>query len=82
MVQQTKLGSFYESIANIAIGASIALIAQMFVFPTEGIEVPLDSHLRITAWFTVISIVRSYTIRRWFNAKLHRAAMKLAERHE
>lgn len=28
--------------------------------------------------FTVISLARQYTIRRWFNASLHRAAERLA----
>jgi hypothetical protein len=28
--------------------------------------------------FTVISVVRSYVIRRWFNARLHAAAQRLA----
>jgi hypothetical protein len=34
--------------------------------------------LAIGAWFTIISLVRSYAIRRWFNARLHRAAQKIA----
>jgi hypothetical protein len=33
---------------------------------------------RIGAWFTVISLVRSYIIRRWFNARLHSAAQAMA----
>ena len=77
-MKQTKLGSLYESIINIVIGAVVALASQLLVFPMFGINVPLSSNLGIMAWFTVISVVRSYVIRRWFNARLHRVALKLA----
>ena len=77
-MQQTKLGSLYESIINIIIGAIVALCSQLLVFPMFGIDVPFSANLGIMAWFTLISVIRSYVIRRWFNAKLHKAAMKLA----
>ncbi|PCI54180.1 MAG: hypothetical protein COB36_10850 [Alphaproteobacteria bacterium] len=77
-MQQTKLGSLYESIINIIIGAVVAFVSQLLVFPMFGIDVPLSANLGIMAWFTLISVVRSYVVRRWFNAKLHSAAMKLA----
>lgn len=77
-MQQTKLGSLYESIINIIIGAIVALCSQLLVFPMFGIDVPLSANLGIMAWFTLISVIRSYVIRRWFNAKLRKAAMRLA----
>jgi hypothetical protein len=77
-MQQTKLGSLYESIINILIGACVALASQLIVFPMFGINVPLSANLGIMAWFTLISVVRSYIIRRWFNAKLHAVSMRLA----
>lgn len=77
-MKQTKLGSLYESIINIIIGAVVAFASQLAVFPMFGIDVPLSANLGIMAWFTGISVVRSYVIRRWFNAKLHNAAMKMA----
>jgi len=77
-MQQTKLGSLIESLMNIFIGYGVALISQILVFPFFEIYVSLSTNLWIGAWFTVISLVRSYVIRRWFNARLHRAAMSLA----
>ena len=79
-MQQTKLGSLIESLMNIAIGYGVALLSQIVVFPMFGIHVPLSTNLWIGAWFTVISLVRSYIIRRWFNARLHSAAMAMAGR--
>lgn len=77
---QTKLGSLIESLMNIAIGYGVALLSQLVVFPHFGIHVPLSTNLWIGAWFTVISLVRSYVIRRWFNARLQAAASGLAAR--
>lgn len=66
---------------NIAIGYGVAIISQIVIFPLFGIHIPLRDNLLIGLWFTGISLVRSYAIRRWFNARLHRAAVRLAGRH-
>lgn len=68
---QSKLGSLVESIINIAIGFGIALTSQVMVFPWYGINIPMQDNIMITLWFTLISIARSYTLRRLFN-RLHR----------
>jgi hypothetical protein len=78
-MQQTKLGSLIESVMNTTIGYAIAIVTQIIIFPIFGIYVPFKTNLWICFWFTVISLVRGYIIRRWFNAKLHKAAQKLAE---
>jgi hypothetical protein len=64
---QTKTQSFIEAWANVLVGYVVALISQLLVFPMFGIEIPFSSNLAIGAWFTVISLVRSYVLRRWFN---------------
>lgn len=43
--QQSKLGSLYESVINIVIGAGVALVSQLLVFPKYGIEVSLNTNL-------------------------------------
>jgi hypothetical protein len=77
-MQQTRLGSLIESGINIAIGYVVALASQLLIFPMFDIYIPLSDNMMIGAWFTVISLARSYVIRRWFNAKLHRAALAMA----
>ena len=77
-MEQTKLGSLIESLMNIIIGYGVALLSQIMVFPMFDIHVPLRTNLGIGAWFTAISLVRSYVIRRWFNARLHSAATIIA----
>jgi len=67
---QTRWQSFLESCINVAIGYGVALLSQILVFPLFGIHIPLSSNIAIGAIFTVISIARSYAVRRVFN-KLH-----------
>ena len=64
---QSRLGSLIESAANVAIGYGVAVASQLAIFPWFGIHIPLADNLLIGVWFTVISLVRSYVIRRWFN---------------
>lgn len=64
---QTRWQSFFESCINVAIGYGVALLSQILVFPLFGIHIPLASNLAIGAIFTVISIARSYAVRRVFN---------------
>jgi hypothetical protein len=66
-MKQTRLMSFVESIVNVAIGYSVALATQILVFPLFGLEVQFRDNLAIGAIFTVVSIVRSYSVRRLFN---------------
>lgn len=64
---QTKKMSFIESCANVAIGYGVAVISQILIFPIFGIHIPVKDNLLIGLYFTVISIIRSYVLSRWFN---------------
>lgn len=75
---QTKLGSLYEALMNILIGFTINFIANMLILPSVGFNISLSTNFYIGVLYTVISLIRSYSIRRWFNASLHRAANRLA----
>jgi len=66
-MSQTKRHSFIESLTNVAIGYGVALLSQLLIFPLYGIHISLGDNIAIGAWFTVISIARSYVLRRWFN---------------
>lgn len=78
-MEQSRIGSMIESLANIAIGFAVAMASQIVVFPLVGIHgVALSTNIEIGAYFTAISLVRSYILRRWFNARLRRASQSLA----
>lgn len=78
-MNQTRLGSLIEACMNTAIGLVINLGAQRVVFPLFGFNPHFGTNLAIAGIFTVISIARGYTLRRWFNARLQRAAARLAK---
>ena len=64
---QTRLKSALEALTNIGIGAGVALLAQLVWFPIIGKDFTMAENLATTAFFTLVSFVRSYSIRRWFN---------------
>lgn len=73
---QARVDSALEAITNILVGAGIALLAQMFLFPLMEKDFTMGEHLITTAFFTFISFVRSYSIRRLFNGKTVYQAIK------
>ena len=64
---QTRLGSFVESAANIAVGFGINFTANLIVLPWFGFNVTPTDALGIGVVFTVISLARSFLLRRVFN---------------
>jgi hypothetical protein len=79
---QTRLGSLIEALANVVIGFGINWTANMLILPIFGFHVTGGQAFGIGVFFTVISVVRSYALRRWFNAGLQKAAQRLAARLE
>lgn len=66
-MSQTRTMSAVESVANVAVGYGIAVATQAAVFPLFGIHATAADHLAIGAIFTVVSLARSYVLRRVFN---------------
>lgn len=79
-MSQTKLGSFIEAWVNVLIGFWINFAANLLILPAFGFTgLTLATNFYIGLAYTVVSVARSYVIRRWFNAKLHSAAERLAK---
>lgn len=64
---QSKQRSILESIANVIIGSGVALASQLILFPLFDIHCSLETDLWLTFYFTLISLARSYLLRRVFN---------------
>lgn len=77
-MNQSRLGSFIEAWINVIIGFIINMAANFMILPLIGFHITLGQNLFIGVLYTIISVARSYVIRRWFNARLHRAAQRLA----
>ena len=78
-MQQTKLGSFYEACINVAIGFGINFVANLIILPLFGFNITLSDNFLIGLLYTVVSVARSYVVRRWFNRKIHKAAQRMAQ---
>lgn len=66
-MSQSKKHSAIESATNILVGYLVALGSQIVIFPMFGIQATLRDNMLIGAFFTVVSLVRSYVLRRIFN---------------
>lgn len=66
---QTKRDSLIEAAINILIGAIISLLGQLLFFWLEGVKLSWGTNFRMLAFFTVLSLVRSYCLRRLFNKR-------------
>lgn len=67
-MKQSRLMSMVESLANVLVGYVVAVATQMAVFPLFGLAVTITENLLIGLIFTAVSIVRSYALRRSFEA--------------
>lgn len=75
---QTRLGSLIEAVINVVIGFLINFSANMLIFPLFGFHITPGANFAMGMIYTVISVVRSYTVRRYFNARLHKLAIAVA----
>lgn len=65
---QSRLMSFVEAITNVVVGFLLSLVTQMVVFPLLGLSASLSDNLILGVIFTAVSLLRSYTLRRMFEA--------------
>jgi hypothetical protein len=63
--------SAVEAAVSTAIGYMVAVVTQMVVFPVFGLAVGFWENLGIGLAFTVVSVIRSYLVRRLFE-RFHR----------
>jgi len=67
MSSQSRRHSALEAVANVAVGYGVALLSQLVIFALMGIDASLRQNVVIGLWFTAVSLVRSYALRRAFN---------------
>lgn len=66
-LEQTKKHSRLESLTNATIGLIVSYLAQLVIFPLLGLQVSQGQNVKITLLFFVISYIRNYALRRFFN---------------
>lgn len=75
---QSPRSAVIEAWFNLLVGASVNAAANIFLLPLVGAHMTLSNNFWLTWCYTAVSIVRQYTVRRWFNARMHAAALRLA----
>jgi hypothetical protein len=79
-VNQTRLGSLIEACMNVLIGFWINFFANLVILPLIGFNISIGENFFIGFLYTLVSVARSYVVRRWFNARLQDAAKRMAAR--
>ena len=70
-MRQTRMESGIEAVCNVGSGFFVALLVWQFIAaPIWGYEVTLLDNLGLTTIFTVVSVVRSYVWRRFFERRI------------
>ena len=67
-MKQSRTMSLVEAVANVVVGFGVAVVTQILIFPIFGLHTTLAQNLKMGAVFTVVSIGRSYLLRRLFEA--------------
>jgi hypothetical protein len=73
-MKQSRLMSLVESVANVVVGYGVAVFTQILIFPIFGLHTTLAQNLKMGAIFTIVSIARSFALRRVFEAIRMRSA--------
>jgi hypothetical protein len=66
---QSRRHSIIESVTNVTVGYLCAVLSQIIIFPIFDIHIPVHQNFVMGLWFTCISVVRSYALRRWFTRR-------------
>jgi hypothetical protein len=63
---QSRLTSLVESVSNVVVGFGLAVLTQLLALPWFGVHMSVGENLVLGAVFTVVSVARSYLLRRLF----------------
>ena len=67
-MKQSRLMSLAEAVANVIVGYGVAVVTQILIFPIFGLQTTLAQNLQMGLLFTGVSIIRSFLLRRLFEA--------------
>lgn len=67
-MKQSRVMSLVETAVNILVGVGVAMLANAIILPWLGFDISFKQNLIFGVAMTVVSIVRSYGLRRLFEA--------------
>ena len=66
---QTKRQSLIETLTSVFVGWLIGVILNLTILPLFDYNITVVDSLWVSLIFTVVSVIRGYVIRRFFNSK-------------
>ena len=66
---QSKRQSLIETLTSVFVGWLIGVILNLTILPLFDYNITVVDSLWVSLIFTVVSVIRGYVIRRWFNSK-------------
>ncbi len=60
--------SLIETIVSVCIGLVVSFVSQLWLFRMYDIHISLAQNLELTLYFTVVSVIRGFALRRFFNS--------------
>jgi len=76
---QSKLDSFIEAWLNVLVGFGVSVLANFVIFPLVGIGASTTQIITVGIFMTLVSVARSYLVRRWANKYLSQVRAKIVE---
>ena len=67
-MKQSRLMSLIEAITNVIVGYGVAVATQTLIFPIFGLRTTIGENLAMGGIFTIVSLFRSFLLRRLFEA--------------
>ena len=67
-MKQSRMMSLVEAVTNVAVGYGLAVVTQILIFPVFGLQTTLGQNLAMGGIFTIVSLFRSFVLRRLFEA--------------
>lgn len=66
-MSQSRKMSVFEIVTSTGIGLVVSLISNIVIFHAMGKEMTMSENIQMTMYFTIISIIRGFGVRRLFN---------------
>ena len=66
-MRQSRMMSGMEALMNVSSGYILAVLCQLVIYSAVGLDVTLRQAVQVGLAFTLLSLLRSYALRRLFN---------------
>lgn len=66
---QTKIQGLVEAVTNTLSGLVLAFVVNMLLMGAAGVTATAKQNLLIVGGHTIVSVIRSYVVRRFFNKR-------------